>query len=281
MATQKVQFLFSAGKNGWSETYYCQSSDLTTGFNAALALARKRWTLLASPAAIDYIRVSDAENPRRSTITGIGGGTAYPMSYEAYATESDTPWQAQLVSLSNNAADLQRQLYVRGNADGVFDRGDPANADATLWTQKFTTQFKPEITSGTWFIKKRQRNITGVTRFNIANISPNGTDATQTDLLFDTTAPTTQPGDFIVVYRIKGLRPAMGLVRVIGDGATNLTKRVFFTLPASFNYTGGAYAIQYVVSYEAIAYCNWQRTTERKTGRPFGVTRGRRVAVPR
>jgi hypothetical protein len=88
-------------------------------------------------------------------------------------------------------------------------------------------------------------------------------------------------GDFVTLYKMKGVPRAGGLYRVV-EATTETTFTITFHFPQGYTYGGAGFMLKYAPSWSVInGYAGNPRDTERKTGRPFESTRGRRVSLPK
>lgn len=276
MATFKVTVFLSSGQNGWSETYYCSASSVNTAFNIAQQLTDRRSYLCGSPTNPFAVRVSDVLNPRISSLTAVGPGTAYPFTSSpgAYTTYSDKVQTAALFTLSSTSVPgIQRPLYVRGNPDGVYAIGSTPSPDLLAWNTNFSTFFQPFITSGSWYIRYRTRPTLASPPIPISNIAP-GVNPKNTTVTFNN-SPGGAAGGYLNFYSIKGLATPMGTQKIINVDNTGLIYTVGYTLPQGYTYQNDGGALLYVANYAPISFCQLREFTSHKTGRPFGVSRGR------
>lgn len=280
MATKIVLF-FSLGNYGWSETYYNDATTLDGGFAAAWDLGKARSRLLGDPASLDYIRVSIEGQPRVSTLTGIGGGTPYVPPRFAYTSQADRPTTAALIQAFSSTGQCQRKITLRGMPDLVFDRSDPTNTDAVNWDNNLFNYLFAQLTDtlAGWAIKKRIRPSAAPTRWDVTAVANVAGTLNSTLTVLDPF--TGSVGDLLQMYKFKGAIPAPGLVRVVNVSLDKLTVTVAYSFPNNFLYVLGGYFVAASFSYEDIDFCQFERFSAHKTGRTFGLARGRAPARPR
>lgn len=277
----KVVLGFTNRKQGWQEVYYAQAADPTTAEGMAVGLATQRNQLLAPPATLDTYKVGDETTPRSGFL--VPWGTNPPSTWESDADEPDVCMMMRLYS----SGDLRsRPVFLRGNPDNVFDTINPSNADRQAWLTKFTNfgQFLKNIGSnalGTWLIKKRPRPGVGsslrITAWAPSTISAN------TDITVDGVI-TFGPKPALQVYGVRGLPEAPGLVKVVSFvvAAGNTAVVVRYRTPSDYSYSGAGTVVLYAPTYDPItSWASTPRSTRRITGRPLGLTRGRRRSIPR
>lgn len=272
----KVNFLFSQGKQGWSETYYTTAGDLATGYAQAFTLAQARALLMSEPCQLDFIRVSDRATLRASQIANVGpDGANLIDSNPNYHSDAGEAQDCMLLTLYATSANKQRPLYIHGYPDDALDTIDPNNPDAQLFFQKLN-DYRTALKNGQWFILNKPA-------FDPANgelitgLAPGQNPKTTT--INTGTALGVNADDYVEVYKVTGLRPRIGTQRVLSVTNNGLDITVGYTLPSGFTYGGGAYVLQSAESLNVIEDSNIRGFTSHKVGRPFGVSRGRRVSI--
>jgi hypothetical protein len=205
----------------------------------------------------------------------VGPGTSWPLTTTAYATQSDKPFNAALCVLYATDETRQRPLYLRGNPDDAFNQFIPDNADANLWRSILTTQFFPALINGNYMIKFRPRPDGIITQYEVQSWTQSLLKP-QTDVVVKGGIGVSA-GDLVQFYKIKGAKPRPGLQRVVsivvGDPATLLIN--YYTRPG-FTYQDGGFAVVWEAEYGAILFANFERFVSHRTGRPFGLSLGKR-----
>lgn len=275
----KVVLLFSQRIAGWSETFYVDAANPTIAFNRGRDLANIRSQMLGEGANLDYIRISQEGVKRLSTLTAVGPGTSYPMPRTVYASNADRIGAAALARVYDQVDQLSRPLTLRGGPDNLFDTLNPSNPDALAWTSYFDNDLRTLLTNGNWAIKSRFFPATPPTKAKIVSWS-NIVDTLNSKALLDV-AIAWQPGDVAIIGKGSTLKPSPGATRVIGYDSTTLFLTLKFSLPNNFVLTPPITIYKYSPVYGGINYINYDRATIRKTGRPFGGSRGRRPSIPR
>ncbi len=275
----KVTLLFTQGTNGWSETYYCNASNYTIAFGKAYTLADIRSRMLGDNCVLSFIRTSQEGVNRVSVLVAVGPDTRYPLSRELYVSNADRIGASVLSRLVDSTDKVSRALFLRGAADNIFNTLSPSNPDAVLFSSVFNGDFTSTLTDGTWGIKSRffpdsppaKKGI--ITWANAAG-SRNSRASLNGAIAFG-------PGDTAIIAKAPGLNPSPGAVRVIAWDLDTLTLTLKYSLPFNFIIAPPIPIYKYTPVYGAITSLNFERSAIRKTGRPFGVTRGRRPSIPR
>jgi hypothetical protein len=276
---------FTHPRGGWSETYYWTSSTADNAENLLAGLATVRAALIAPPSAMTYTRLSDLSLPRSSKILQQGDRNAGTF----FNTLSDAPWTCALIRCSNVQYGLSRTISLRGNPDGIYDDPQFQNADWTKFKTRLNAFCNYLITSPPLEIRakvKPQAN----TRIAIkaATVPVGAAGGLRID--FDGLLPVGLDVDKLVsLYKMKGLAPAPGLVRVtqVAQG-TPLTNPpvpssiwVAYSPRAGWAYQGGAYFLPYTPDWTVVTSAGFEKFSHRDVGRPFGLGRGRRPSIRR
>lgn len=269
----KVSFLFENGKQGWSESYYTVASTDAGALSLAQTLKTYRTPMLAFPAKLTAIRLTNLTTP------GPAGITPYFPTNGGYSSGSDLPgtaWRS-----IQYAADTARQtsIYLRGIPDDVYKSAGVASSDYAIFLAAFNSFRNYMVTPvGFWFIKGKPRKKTG-TRIPILTWSIS-THQSETELNFS--APSgLVTGDQVTIYNAIDFKPAPGVITVIGPGTLTTAIKVRLTTPVGFSYAGGAYLIKVTPIFKPITSISYGNVTTRATGRPFGVRRGKRPGRPK
>jgi len=280
MTVAKIVLFFESQSNGWQEVYYASASTLDEAFSTAQSLMGLRQALMATPTHIIGCRVNDADNPRVSRLVPEDRQPTV-----AYQSESDKPFMAGMMRIYNTSDNRSRALYLRGNPDNAFDLLDPVNADAQLWLQAYAAL--GNLLSGgslSFKIKDKPRPIFNTIGGGVVNVvainsfAPVGTGLPQV-LVTTAAVHTLVVGDFVTLYKMKGVPRAGGLYQVVEVGSST-TFVIKFHFGQGYQYAGGGSMLKYGGAYVSInTYAANPRFTERKTGRPFEVTRGRRPSL--
>lgn len=277
--TQKITFMFSSGKYGWSESYYCNQTDLASAFVAAQPLANTRSRLLSLPSRMDFLRISDAANIRVANLVAVGAGTQNPLTTSTWVSASDQPYNAALINVLGNQLGTGRKVYIRGNPDNLFDAVDPTNADAQQWNALFESYRSVLSGAGAFQIKVRTNKslneLKSATAWtNLAAPSPFSAVTLESNFSVPPVV-----GNYLIFYG-SGLNPRPGAMRIldITPGSSPIYI-VNYNVPNTFTGPQNAKLAVFGANFTGISDCQFERFTRRATGRPFGLSRGRRRAV--
>lgn len=278
MPNWKVNFFFSAGKQGWSETYYTNTADGTGAVARAGALGTARIGLLANNVQFEAIRVSDDAVQGDSDLDAAPQLAGAKLQADALP---DPPFVALLIRAQAGLT-YRRQLYLRGLPDELINpQGDQGGAIFAKFERNLT-RFLAVLSGGNWLIKaiakapeSPRQVITNITSLNL----------TQAKITLDGALAGVAIGNKIRIYNVGGVPQADGAA---GPGTINGEFRVRDILPGNiyvidfpigvlaWNNKGTAKRFQY--QFFAIDKAVNLRITHHDTGRPFGASRGRRPA---
>jgi hypothetical protein len=281
----KVVFFFGVGKSGWTETQYFNStSDLTTDALAAgRTLAKARLGLCGEEVTLEAIRVSELGNPNNSRLyptIGNAGTSGNPAG---------NPWVGALCTVwatDPNSIVYHRSLILRGLPAvwQSYNAPQPLNPNVTAGyfsaVQKYLTALKTTVTTGFWGIKVTLRGVS-TPRYKVAGVTLiNPGEYFQITLDPNASLPTWTIGTKIHVRGArgpgsKGLNADAFIKSIPVTGTYLLTSRQkCVTGAVLLNTIPQAYARgNSIVPIDDGAY---ERLVNKKTGRPFFGTAGRR-----
>lgn len=272
----KVNFFFSLKKQGWSETYYVPASDLDAAYTAARLLAEKRALVMAAPTNLDYIRVSNTQGNRESTLTNVGpdgGNLIVPNG--AYISQAGEAQDAFRMIFYASGVSKQRPVYLHGYPDNALDRALPDNADANVFKQRLN-EYGQYVVDNAWAIRASTVLDEG-SASKVLGMEP-GPNPVQTKVTLDAD-PGLSVGDYVQFYKITGLRPRPGIQRVLSVGPAPEVIGIGYTLPSGFVYEPGGFMQLLGETLDDITSYSFGGFTSHKVGRPFGVSRGRRPSI--
>lgn len=274
MATYQVTYFFNLSKWGWTETYYADGTGPDAVMVRAKALIATRTALMARPARIEAIRVSDVNILNDSLVffQAIGGDGAVGQP-----TTPDVPWTSWLTK-ATSLNGRNRNIYLRGVPDSTVEFDQNANFNNApanfrqafnnwvnvLLQQSFAIRYRVDgglgnpvlpinAVAGTadgYFVI----NVVGHTYTANQKVIIRGMRGSGTECLNGIqTIRAIQPGNAIVLFRRS---PATEYPGYTGAGKIAL--------------------LQY--SYSTFQGLQLLRPVKRSTGRPFFGTRGRRSA---
>jgi hypothetical protein len=277
----KTILTFGHPKGGWGEIFYSAATDVTTAFNAALALARVRAAMMAPPTELQYIRQADEANPRAASVTAVN----LAADTTVWTSEADLLSTAALIRLYATADSRNRPIYCRGNPDDAYDQVSPNNPDAQLWNTRlnaFIAMLKTSTSGSSWQIKVKPRLTVPPAPANFQLVNQwTTTVPSKNTLVHYLVDPGYQIGQMVTFYGVEGLPFAPGLCRIVDRDITGLIFTIRYRTPADFVYAGGAKSLLNVPSYKTVDAGQLVKFTKHSTGRPFGATRGRRRSISR
>ncbi len=270
----KVTLFFNSEQSGWTETYYTQALDSTDALNKGLGLFNIRQSMCPPPTKGVFLRVSAEGFNRRSKLLAVGQGTDFPLTFGIWDGFSDLTGTCGYCTLYAGAADVQRPFILRGLSDNCFDRMNPANSDNIQWRAKIDNQLQPYLKATPWFIKSRGGPLVAKNPVNITAWANN--DNTSNSLM-TLAGPIVGlvPGRSIIVTGTGTLKPAPGIIKVLGFGVDTSHLIVQFSLPEDYTFAVGYGAYLFSPAYPVITDVKFEKFGHRNTGRPFGGTRGR------
>jgi hypothetical protein len=287
MTNGKIVFFLSQGKNGWSESYYTNDTTLDSLQHSAQALYMARFRLLAEPATIDYVRLADAGSLRVSTLTPAQTGGVFNAVRPSYVSDCEVVGRTAEMTIYT-VSGHQRKIYLRGAPDDAFNLVQPTNFDAQLFLSYYgefgqLVSNMATLGTGIWQMREKPRAIfpPNVGANVIAIVTWISTTPSTNTVMGLATAPIT-PTPFGTVYKAKGLPFSPGLVQVVAVGVNPAVLTIRYRTPADYVYPDGAFYLPYAPVFENISsFSSAPSWSVRRTGRPFGVSRGRRRSILR
>lgn len=274
MANWKVNFFFTIGKYGWSETYYTLTEEYLDAKVRALSLAERRQGTLANDVTFAALRISDDNFPGDSdvfvpTLTTPKIGK---IALDAPFPEADFPFVAGLIR-AQAGLKYRRQLYLRGFPD---EATHPLGDDGRIIQGNFLRALNLFVTllgGGTWSLKALSKEaVPG--RVNILNAIPNTTVGGVTDVTTDQAIGGVGVGDKVRIYGTNRSWKINKIQTVVAFANRTYSLNTTTATIEAWNRKGTAKKASYI--YPAINSAVLLRFTHRDTGRPFDSTRGRR-----
>jgi hypothetical protein len=265
----KVNFFFKGLGQGWSETWYFDSSILQEVRANSVAFARKRSDCMAADYNLFAIRLTNEDADRDSLLFSVDmTGTLDPT------LEPDYPGTALLVRLGVQNT-YWRALYFRGIPDSLINANRNSNPTfVPPFLQAFNkwVQFLLGATlqPGSWRMKVIDK--TASPKIDLLDITDLGADRLS---LTTVTPHGLAVGDTAIVYNVRGLPIPLGRKQVVVVTNAN-TFQIRGSLPAGFAYAGTGKVRKFAALYPVITRADFANATHRNTGRPFGQQRGSR-----
>lgn len=272
MPEYKCTFFFELAKYGWSETWFRQEATPDAALASSKVLAAQRASLLASPAQLSAVRISDESIQRDSlffewTGNALEGGNTFG--------NSDIPNTAALLRIEAGSL-YRRNLYLRGIPDSFVTEPNGLVLDPA-WNKNFQG-YRSLLINSQWHLKAIQKTPPPPTQFITG--AARGANGTWTVTL-QNQLPGISNGSRIRISKTQGVPRLNGYWLVYPDP---LGAALIYLLNSGGiygNWTGGGYAALLSPSYNPVTNVIVERATHRITGRPFDEPRGQRRRVLR
>jgi len=288
MAT-KYTIFYNQGNRGWTETWYDNLTTFQTDFNSANWKKFLKSAILFRGATtyIYGIRQTGVKPLVNGSQIDVLGNT-YKAPFSNPATDDPDVVSTDAVFLVNAFTDItsKKRMYFRGLPDFYVDRDvDGGFAPAPVLITNIKDYFKNASTLG---LSIRVKDPTPA-QVQVLSMSPNPTNINYTDLtcnavpVFVGTAPYQIVNFGVQTDDTPGFPHIANVVSVTTGPPIIVTIRyrlrssVVPVTPANQRFR----QLQYI--YKAVDYntADFQFFSEHKTGRPFGVLRGRSRSLVR
>jgi len=267
----KTTFIFNSGRNGWTESWYQDGSQLSGARQPALTVAAKRDNLVGIGGTLEAIRNTTVDKPKKSVVfaSGLPIGTDPP--------NADTPWNGILARVYSTNGDYSRNVYLRCPVDGWINRlaNGTFNPNATNALPAFTA-FISALTGAAFRFSARDKTGDGGTLRTVTQFEKDG--ATNR-LKANVVGSTIGPGGYVTFSEVTGLGAkafTKGKHKVKSNTGTVVETETI--IPADIfptSWSPGKLR-DYLITYPLVGTGEILRVTKRDTGRAFFVTRGRR-----
>jgi hypothetical protein len=284
----KIVFFYNQYSSGWSETYYAPGSDpksfadsLTPTFLSNSVKFRNATTVLKA------VRITRIEAPRFSYLV-----RPYPSPQGTIISSGENgPDVASVdaVILLQGSTSATRRIFVRGLSD--FDTRRDAFGNDLLGTNisKGVDLFVKGMKAYNFAIRYVTRPPNGALVWQkVGTLFKSIINPLWVDFVLAPNVPTHEIGSYLSVTGIPSAllprfpRNAQIAAKSIVGGET--TYSVAYALPGGVNVSAKNLRVTTLLpAYEPIADWQFERFSEHKTGRPFGLLRGRSrgIAVAR
>jgi hypothetical protein len=286
----KVVFFYNQGASGWTETYYSTQST-ANGAVASItpALLKAAIACRAPGTQLFAIRGSVVDVLPRSSITLFFGNTYIVPPQAGDDKQPDIVGTDALMSLSGASFQPQRKLYLRGLNDFNTLRGASFNSEPTgLLIKGIDLMMKNVVACGlairygirpptsplVWYPVLKVGPFGSSPNWSTVNVQGLPTWTAGTQLLFEGVPKNHIPGF-----------PRLGVLRVnaipstVTVGTTDLIIPYLYRSDVDEYHPPAMRVTQNVYGYAAIGGWQFESFTTHKTGRAFGVARGRSRAV--
>jgi hypothetical protein len=286
MPIQGVMF-FQMGARGWTEKVWLTTSSLTSAISEMSLLAPVRAQMLSNGAFLTGYRVSNDDFTRDSLSDVLPAGNqqgALPRPILNWA-DSD-PDDALVLHCSTANPQVQRPYLLRGITSYIFGPGYIFAPTPTFLAA--LTTWETMMFNGAYGIRGFNRGVAPnppiVPPVPIVNMALETIAGQATGRVEIITSLVVATGDRVIIRggnRVKGLEgnhTVLGLVPAVPPAVVSpgFYVRSLSSVP---NYIGGGTVQKVVYEVDAFTYVQSRRLSSRKSGRPFGVPRGRRSIV--
>jgi hypothetical protein len=260
MALFRTTFFFEQRDNGWSESVHSILTDPIALKAQAIGYVLVRMPLCTPSTLLTHIRISDDLVFRDIILDPL----VLPIPGTNPEAVNESPWTAVDVRMSASPT-VQRSLFLRGLPDGQVDGSLP---EFTPGFQASFNAFKSELLTDNWGIKQKDRSQVKQPILSVDGL-----------------------GNVVMAVPLAGLA-VKSVVQLLGVPRSKVPGRLFlidvFTdashfhvrgWPAGVTLTSQGFFRPVVYLITPIVQVVADAVTERRTGRPFGLLRGRRAVV--
>lgn len=286
----KVVFFYNEGTLGFSETWYNEAStpialDLSKGPFATFLKASLNCR--ASAAYIYGARVSNVAPPKLSNPWFFGAQYAQSDAYIANPANAPDVVSTDAEYLVFDGSGNKRQFTFRAIPDSyVAYTPSFAPIESSYLSKAVSAYFKGVIASGLQFGVSSKAGSAGYIPNMITSIEASPANPVWSRLTL-TTAPayTIGAGNYVLFHGINKNKvpgfPTKAQVMAQNAGALWIDIPYLFRGATAIYNPTKASVIPFNLTLASVSTWQFQRFSERKTGRPFGVLRGRARSVVR
>jgi len=283
MADYRATLFFEAaaagGGVGWSESWYRIAATHNDVVGPLNDLKEKRRGCLSANWRIRYGRISDLDKPRDALPLAYGPGDSEGLLGVPGPLADPTPRAQYYDAVYARATTVgyahRRSIHLRGiSSDAILPSGQID--DTAIWFARFDL-FRTYLLSSDWMIRFQSGG--GVVN-GIFVVEPTPAETRSVRLIHPTGWTGLTPGDDLLLSGASAGYPINGVWRVrqaIGVNLDTYPKRRNVDFPGSgvvtVNVKNLFYLLGEIASIEVI------RGVSKKTGRPFGLPRGRRNPI--
>jgi len=266
MPFYKVSYVFKLADQGWTETYYRQADDAGSCVNMSITSLNKFISFRSDTTVLQAVRAVEVGGVRRGVVRPLtfltGGGAGNP----------DVTGVTAQMKLSSSAGH-NRILSVRGLADSSVLRSAAGASQPTAALTNALQDMMTEVIA----LGYRIQFFTAQTKYNVVSLSPQTGNENITVVTLPAGTPIPAVGDQVRFFGFDRciLHDFSSPFRVLYVGTNSFMIGYKWRLkdtsvsPANLQYA------QAVYGYDPINLGGFYTFTTRKTGRPFGLSRGR------
>jgi len=277
----KVVLFYEQAARGWTETWYTPGTTLPVSLpNACDRLAKAGIAMRAQGTTLTYVRYS-VVGTRQSFLFRMGSTYVAPTCSPEFCSEDVVT--TCLMTKFYTSDGKKRFIWLRGLRDSNVTRngnGDSVPAGALLAQ---LNSYTAAVKGGNFQIRflEQPTEFPAIVKAPITLIGPNPLDITKTDIFIKGALPVTWIPNKTIL-RIIGVSQDQcpGMPRTALIFSTAPVGGVGVTIPYNLRNqstvkppNGNLFEVVY--QYADVYDSEWQYFGEHKTGRPFGVPRGR------
>jgi hypothetical protein len=276
---------FELEGNGWSEVHYTndtaipsyapQDNDWVDGISNAAVMFTVRRKCLVEAARLKHMRITDLAHPGQfiahdyADIASAGLYTFAPPAGEAETFES-------LLLTLQSGNEFRRKVYLGGIPD-IIVGGSQLYEPTSIWQRQLNI-YLSHVGKAPYCVRSRPRpDPLNAVRISQLDVQADGKHA----IVSPKVRPDTNPQEWYVLLRgVKNPSGWNGVHKATFQiGGTGMvigpTRRALPSVPI-FDFAPSANVVLMTPSFNVITAIDVNRIVERKRGRPFGKSRGRR-----
>lgn len=280
MANLKVTYIFKAGTQGWTETFYIQGTDVGSVGAQANNLAAQRCRMLAQGALLQAYRVTDADLVGTSFFSPVSAAFSFARYPRNPANSELLPRdtiQVSAVCRLNSADFTYHRIFELGSLPDGWVIWD-ATADAMIPTPDLFNPFNAflaQLNGDSWQMRVISRQPANVNARPVQGVALLGQVVTITSV-----GHTYSVGDVVRINKVVGSAAMKAVVKgthqITGITANTFTYNVTTAPVDPVVWTRNGVIRRQVIAYVAIRDGVILRMNIRERGRAFFTQRGRR-----
>jgi len=286
--TLKLTFYYNQGKQGFTETFYASGADPQAYvFNTlSTSLLRKLAAIRSMTTSMYAVRASVVDNPRNSYLRLINGEFSGSGGFGGLLDVPDVVSTDAVIQLTGSGA-IKRRLFLRGLRDDWVVRDALGNDKPPAgFTTQLNNYFNAIQAAGFQIrvtVLPPAGGLVWQNVFQVIEAVP-GSGSVQLQTAGVVAAPFVK-GAYVVIQGAPAQTlprfPRIAQITAVGDAGT---PGIFI---AYHKLSGGNVTVRKMrfaaltYSYEPITSYQFERFSEHRTGKPFGLLRGRSRGLAR
>lgn len=266
MPFYKLSFIFKLIDQGWTESYYVQEPTATAAINIDPLTMGKFIDFRAQQTVLQAVRAVEVGGVRRGVVLPVNR-----RGQSSGATPDITGATAQIAYSSPDGHN--RKLWVRGLADADVVRAADGSSQPSAFLNAGLLRMIDQVT----YKPFRIQFLTAQPKYSNLTLMPQTGNDAITTVNFPPAQTTPIPGEYVRFFGYDRciLHNFSAPFRVLAATAGQ------FSIPYKWRLKDASYApanlqwAKVVYGYDPIATGGFVQFTTRKTGRPFGLSRGR------